>query len=184
MEKLTTTLFLIILYLFIATPNASARILGKEKVARIHVYVHDRRAGGSNATVFTVANASITATSPTGFGSVRVVDDLVTVGPDIKSAEVGRIQGMTTSADLKVNAVAINLNFVFTSGKYNGSTVSIAGRNEVLLPQRELPVIGGTGLFRLARGYAITSSYSFDVATNYAVLEYKIYVVYNSNVNL
>lgn len=180
MEKLTTTIFLIIFYLFISTPNANARKLGHEKVARLHVYVHDFRAGSPNATVFTVANASITATSPTGFGSVRVVDDLVTVGPDINSAAVGRVQGLTTSADMKVSAVAINLNFVFTSGKYNGSTVSIAGRNEVPLAERELPVIGGTGAFRLARGYAITSSYSFDVAINYGVLEYKLYVVYSN----
>ncbi|XP_057771314.1 dirigent protein 21-like [Salvia miltiorrhiza] len=179
MEKLSRTIFFIIFYLFISTPNANARNLGVEKVARLHVYVHDFRAGGPSATVFTVANASITATSPTGFGAVRVVDDLVTAGRDIKSAAVGRVQGLTTSADLKVSAVAVNFNFVFTSGKYNGSTVSIAGRNEFQLAARELPVIGGTGLFRLARGYAITSSYSFDVPTNYAVLEYKIYVVYS-----
>ncbi|XP_047937839.1 dirigent protein 22-like [Salvia hispanica] len=180
MVKITRTLLLIIFSLLISTPNyANARNLGIEKVARLHVFVHDFRAGGPNATVFTVANASITATSPTGFGSVRVVDDLVTVGADINSAAVGRVQGLTVSADLMVNAVAVNLNFVFASGKYNGSTVSVAGRNEVLLPARELPVIGGTGVFRLARGYATTSTYSFDVAKNYAVLEYKIYVVYS-----
>ncbi|KAL1544854.1 dirigent protein 22-like [Salvia divinorum] len=179
MVKLTRPILLIIFSLFISTPNANARNLGIEKVARLHVYVHDFRAGGPNATVFTVANASITATSATGFGGVRVVDDLMTVGADINSADAGRVQGLTVSADLMVNAVAVNLNFVFASGKYNGSTVSIAGRNEVLRPARELPVIGGTGIFRLARGYAITSTYSFDVTKNYAVLEYKIYVVHS-----
>lgn len=179
MEKLTTSLFLIIFFLSISKPNANARKLGHEKLAKLHVYVHDFRVGSPNATVFTVANASITATSPTGFGGVRIVDDLVTAGPDIESATVGRVQGMTMSADLNEVAVIVNLHFVFTAGKYNGSTVSIGGRNAVLEAAREIPVTGGTGAFRLARGYAITSSYSSDAATNYAVLEYTIYVLHS-----
>ncbi|KAI3446230.1 hypothetical protein Pfo_002895 [Paulownia fortunei] len=182
---------LVVSALFIATPSGYARkqgpdaekawfqnvCQGNEKVAKLHFYVQDVL-GGENATVYEVARASITPNSSTSFGQVRVLDDKLTAEPDFNSEEVGRIQGLITSADLETSALAMNLNFVFTSGQYNGSTISILGRNQILNKERELPVVGGTGVFRFARGYAITSTYSYDVETNYGVLEYTIHVTY------
>lgn len=147
----------------------------KKPITKFHFYVHDIRTG-PNATLFKVANASITDTSATGFGRVNVFDDRVTAAPDINSEEVARAQGLTTSADLQVTAFNMNLNFFITSGTFNGSTISILGRNQFADAQRELSVVGGAGAFRNARGYAVTSTYSYDVATNYSVLEYTIYV--------
>lgn len=152
--------------------------LGKEKVAKLEIYVHDLRVGNPTPTVYEVAAASITPNSPTSFGSIHVADDLVTSGPDINSAAVGRIQGLTTSADLAVNAVALNLNIVFTAGRVNGSTISILGRNQVSDAQRELAVAGGTGVFRFARGYAIQTTTYYDAATFYGVFKYTIYTTY------
>ncbi|KAH6820797.1 hypothetical protein C2S53_018915 [Perilla frutescens var. hirtella] len=139
----------------------------------LHFYVHDVRTG-PNATLYTVANASITANSSTGFGRVNVFDDRVTVAPDINSSEVARAQGLTTSSDLQVQAFTMNLNFFLKEGPFNGSTVSVVGRNQFADAQRELTVVGGTGPFRYARGYAITSTYSHDATINYSVLEYTI----------
>ena len=148
---------------------------GNKATTTLHFYVHDPRAG-PNATLFTVANASITATSTTGFGRINVFDDKVTVGPDIGSKEVARSQGSTISMDLKVLASSMNLNFFLTSGVFKGSTVTVVGRNQFSLAERELSVVGGTGAFRNARGYAITSSYFNDPVENYSVIEYSIYV--------
>ncbi|KAL0383969.1 UNVERIFIED_CONTAM: Dirigent protein 21 [Sesamum radiatum] len=150
---------------------------GNEKVAKLHFYVQDVLSG-QNKTVYEVARASITSNSPTTFGQVRVVDDLLTAEPDINSEVVGRVQGLITSADLETSALAMNLNFVFTSGQYSGSTISILGRNQIMNKERELPVVGGTGVFRFARGYAITSTHSYDVETSYGILEYTIYTTY------
>ncbi|KAG8368125.1 hypothetical protein BUALT_Bualt15G0012600 [Buddleja alternifolia] len=177
--------------LFLAIPNVYAKkqgsehetswfqsiCQGKEKVAKVHFYVQDIL-GGDNVTVYEVAHASITSNSPTMFGQVRVLDDLLTAGPDINSQEIGRAQGLITSVDLETSALAMNLNFVFTPGEFNGSTISILGRNQIMDTERELPVAGGTGKFRFGRGYARTSTYSYDVVTNYGVLEYTIYVTY------
>ncbi|KAH1084375.1 hypothetical protein J1N35_024136 [Gossypium stocksii] len=44
-------------------------------------------------------------------------------------------------------------NFAFIEGKYNGSNLSVLGRNPVFSAVREMPVIGGSGVFRFARGY-------------------------------
>ncbi|KAL2477085.1 Dirigent protein 21 [Forsythia ovata] len=150
---------------------------GTEKTTTIQIFVQDEL-GGENQTVWEVARSSITADSPTSFGQVRVVDDLITAEPNKTSEKIGRIQGLITSADLEESALAMNLNFIFTGGKYNGSTLCMLGRNPLGNNYRELAIVGGTGLFRMARGYAITNTYSYDVETNYGVLEYNIYVAY------
>lgn len=176
-----TTLFLTLACLLTAAAGTGettwlkTSCRGNKATTKLHFYVHDPRAG-PNATLFNVANASITATSPTGFGRINVFDDKVTVGPDIGSEEVARSQGTTTSMDLNVSASSMNLNFFLTSGEFKGSTVTVVGRNQFSLPERELSVVGGTGGFRNARGYAITRGYFNDPVENYSVLEYTIYV--------
>ncbi|KAL2477083.1 Dirigent protein 23 [Forsythia ovata] len=150
---------------------------GIEKTTTLQIFIQDEL-GGKNKTVWEVARSNITADSPTLFGQVRVVDDLITAGPNKTSEKIGRAQGLITSADLKENALAMNLNFAFTGGQYNGSTLCVLGRNPIDHEYRELAIVGGTGLFRMARGYAITNTYSYDVETEYGVLEYNIYVAY------
>ncbi|KAL8543221.1 hypothetical protein ACS0TY_003941 [Phlomoides rotata] len=153
---------------------------GNEKLTMIHFYVQDVL-DGPNPTVYEVARASITSNSPTGFGQVRVLDDVVTAGPESNSTTLGRAQGLITFSDLQVSALTMDLNIVFTSGKYNGSTICILGRNQINDEKRELAVVGGTGVFRFARGYAFSSTYSYDIEINYGVLEYTIYTTYVKN---
>ncbi|KAL0379885.1 UNVERIFIED_CONTAM: Dirigent protein 21 [Sesamum calycinum] len=151
----------------------------REKVAKLHFYIQDAL-GGSNATVWEVARSQITSTSATSFGQVRVLDDLITAEPDRSSQKLGRAQGLITDSGLEESALTMSLNFYFTSGKYNGSSLCIVGRNPISSKNRELPVVGGTGVFRMARGYSISNTYSYDAATNYGVLEYTVYVAYNN----
>ncbi|XP_057796380.1 dirigent protein 11-like [Salvia miltiorrhiza] len=105
---------------------------GKENVAKLQLYVQDLRVGNPHATVFEVAKSSITDASAYGFGSIHVLDDLITEEPDINSRPLGRVQGLTTNADLSTYGVHLNLNFYFTVGKLAGSTLSILGRNQIL----------------------------------------------------
>ncbi|KAL9149022.1 hypothetical protein ABFS82_12G082700 [Erythranthe guttata] len=149
----------------------------KQKFAKLRFYIQDKL-GGPNATIWEVARAEITATSPTMFGQVRVLDDLITAEPDRNSAKVGRAQGHIASSDLTNSALTMNLNFVFTAGKYNGSTLCILGQNPIGSSDRELPVVGGTGVFRMARGFSISNTYSYDAVEDYGVLEYTVYVSY------
>ncbi|XP_073308319.1 dirigent protein 21-like [Primulina huaijiensis] len=191
MSNLTVVVILMLSSLMISIPNSSAKEHGKdedlewfqklcqqkEEVTKLHFFVQNKLAG-ENRTVYQVANSSITSSSPTSFGLVVVVDDLLTVGHEEDSGELGRFQGLITSSDLKTVALTININIVFTSGKYNGSTLSIFGRNQLQdATVRELPVVGGTGVFRMARGFAIASTFSsFNATTGSDVLEYTIYV--------
>ncbi|KAL0422886.1 UNVERIFIED_CONTAM: Dirigent protein 18 [Sesamum latifolium] len=121
---------------------------GNEKAAKLHFYFQDL-IGGENKTVYEVVRGSITSNSLFSFGSILVIDNLITAEADMKSEPIGRFQGVATSADLKTTAVALNANFYFTSGGVNGSTISISGRNPIMKGARELAIVGGTGMFRL-----------------------------------
>ncbi|XP_051145920.1 dirigent protein 1-like [Andrographis paniculata] len=124
----------------------------REKSTGIRYYVHSTE-GGSGLNIYEVAWPSITANSPTQFGLLRVSDATITANPDKGSPGLGRVQGMLVSADMREVALALTLNVVFTAGLYNGSTLSAAGRNSLGIPMgRELPIVGGTGRFRLAWG--------------------------------
>lgn len=102
------------------------------------------------------------------------MDDPLTVSPESDSEIVGRAQGIYASASQSELGLLMVLNFGFIGGKYNGSSLSVLGRNTVESAVREMPVVGGSGLFRFASGYAQASTHSFTELE--AVVEYNVYV--------
>ncbi|KAL6963740.1 hypothetical protein U1Q18_034745 [Sarracenia purpurea var. burkii] len=151
--------------------------LKKEKVARLHFYFHDTLSG-KNPTAVLVTRPNTTSTESLSFGSIYMFDDPLTVGPELNSTLVGRAQGIYASAALESVSLLEAINYVFTAGAYNGSTLSILGRNAILNKYRELPIVGGTGVFRLARGFATVSTYSFNTTSGNAVVEYNVVVIH------
>ncbi|KAF7138412.1 hypothetical protein RHSIM_Rhsim07G0062600 [Rhododendron simsii] len=100
-------------------------------------------------------------------------------GPELTSKLVGRAQGMYTLASQKSNPeLLMVVTYKFVVGPYNGSSISVLGRNPVMNDVREFPVVGGSGLFRLARGYALAHTVMFDIATGDATVEYNVYVMH------
>ncbi|KAF8781281.1 hypothetical protein HU200_000606 [Digitaria exilis] len=77
--------------------------------------------GGTSPTAIRIAQAPSSNSSSTFFGAV-----------------VGRAQGTYTFADQKTFGLLMVMNFVFTAGDHNGSSLSILGRNEVLDDIREM----------------------------------------------
>ncbi|KAK6143390.1 hypothetical protein DH2020_023738 [Rehmannia glutinosa] len=149
-------------------PNAAHELAyRKERLTKLRFYVQDL-VGGENPTVWKVAQSNLTDVLPSAFGLLSVLDNLVTSGPEIDSKEVGRIQGVIGLSDFHEKALVMLLNLVFTEGEYKGSTLSILGRNPLDDEIREVPIVGGTGVFRMARGYAITTTYAVDEAHTHA----------------
>ncbi|PIA40640.1 hypothetical protein AQUCO_02400007v1 [Aquilegia coerulea] len=152
--------------------------LGKEKLTKMHFYFHDI-VSGKKPTAMKIAQASTTTKSPTLFGIVMMVDDLLTEGPEPTSKMVGRAQGLYASADQKQLGLLFAMSFEFTNGIYNGSTLSILGRNPVLLQLvREMPIVGGTGVFKLARGVVFAKTCWFNMTSGNAVVEYHANVIH------
>ncbi|MFS7908213.1 putative dirigent protein [Helianthus anomalus] len=149
----------------------------KEKLTHLHFYFHDI-VSGDHPTAVRVAEASMTNTSSTFFGALVVIDDPLTMGPEPTSKIVGRAQGIYASAGLTEARLLMTLNYVFSEGKYNGSTLSILGSNSVFSKVREMSIVGGSGLFRFARGYALAKTHFFNLSNGDAVVEYDVYVLH------
>lgn len=151
--------------------------LNPEKFTHLHFYFHDTTEG-KNPTVLTVAGApNATRNTTTFFGDVVAMDDPLTVGPEISSKLIGRAQGIYTyTSQSEISMLVIN-NYIFLDGIYNGSTISVLGRNAIYTGVREMPIIGGTGVFRFARGYVQAKTYKFEPKISLdAIVEYDAYI--------
>lgn len=163
-------------YSFVKAMNPkSHKLMRKEKLSHFRFYWHDILSGKSPTSVTVVRPLNITATA---FGMINMIDNPLTIGPKLSSKTVGKAQGFYASASQEEIGFLMTMNFAFTEGKYNGSTISILGRNPALNAVREMPVVGGSGLFRFARGYAQASTHSFDFRTGDACVEYNVYVMH------
>lgn len=149
----------------------------KPKVTELHFYLHDI-VSGPNPTNVPIAMSNFTSRSPTFFGLIAAMDDPLTSGPNPNSSVVGRAQGLFGSTSLHEIGFHMTFNVVFTAGKHNGSTLTLAGHNPFMNEFRELPVVGGSGVFRLARGTALINTVTYIVTSGDAVVEYDIMVLH------
>ncbi|KAK9156614.1 hypothetical protein Scep_003188 [Stephania cephalantha] len=163
-------------------PYYHQKYFSKEKLTHLHFYFHDSMSP-TNFTVVQVAAAprrngsTAMVNSITEFGSVMISDDPLTETPDPSSKVVGRAQGLSSSVSQSDTTILMAFNLVFTTGKFNGSTISILGRNSIYASKvREMPVVGGSGVFRFARGYVLMKTYALDVKNLRATVEYDVYV--------
>lgn len=149
--------------------------LGKSCQTILKFYLHDIMSPGPYTSAKAIAKADDTATSPTGFGLLVMSDDRLTVGPMIDSTLVGQGQGMWGFDGRDKPSLVMDMSFTFKDGMYAGSSVTLVGNNPAYIEKnREVAVAGGTGLFRMARGYALLSTYSFDAVAGDAVIGYNI----------
>ncbi|OVA19653.1 Plant disease resistance response protein [Macleaya cordata] len=125
---------------------------------------------------------------PTNFGALMMADDPSTKGPKPTSKLVGRDQGLYGSAGQEDFALIMVINFAFSHGLYNGSTLraspmqcgcdalSILGSNHAFNRVREMPIVGGTGVFRSARGTVTAKTYWYNSTSRDAIVKYKVTV--------
>jgi len=140
------------------------------------LYFHDI-VGGTSPTAIRIAQAASSNSSSTFFGAVVAIDDPLTTGPTrAAGTEVGRAQGTYTFADQSTFGLLMVMNFVFTAGEHKGSSLSILGRNQVLADVREMSVVGGSGKFRMARGYVQAHTIDSGATSGETVVEYTVNV--------
>nr|CAD1824588.1 unnamed protein product [Ananas comosus var. bracteatus] len=84
---------------------------------------------------------------------------------------------LLSPASTSEGSLLVSANFVLAAdGPYNGSVVSVQGRDPIAAPVRELSVVGGTGKFRMARGYVLWKTYGVNITNGEAILELDVYV--------
>lgn len=147
----------------------------KEKVTKLHFYFHDTTTGPGQ-TAHQIAESNISSTTITQFGRTFMFDNPLTVAPDIRSTRIGKGQGFFGAASFEEPRFLMNLNFVFTNRRYNGSTLQFLGTNPILHRVREMSIVGGTGVFRLARGIATAQTYFLNDTSS--IVEYNLVVVH------
>ncbi|KAF9603817.1 hypothetical protein IFM89_037951 [Coptis chinensis] len=111
----------------------------EEKVTNLHFYFHDT-VSGDHASAIVIAGPKDTAS----FGTTRIVDDPLTEGPESTSKLIGKAQGVYSMAAQQDVSLLMVITCAFMEDKYNGSTLSVLGRNPVLQTVREMPIVGGT----------------------------------------
>ncbi|CAM0908219.1 unnamed protein product [Alopecurus aequalis] len=125
----------------------------------IALYMH-ATTSGANATMYAVV-PPLAAAGSTSFGKIQLLDHELRDGADpVNSSLLGRLQGIVAYAGLVTPPGAQTvMTFVFTAGKYNGSTLVMVGTIlDLTAVSFERPLVGGTGAFRMSRGYCITSN--------------------------
>ncbi|XVF00916.1 hypothetical protein REPUB_Repub04eG0043200 [Reevesia pubescens] len=137
--------------------NSEPYVPALKRVTHLHFFLHDILSGQNPSAVMVARPNMTTAFNETHspFGSVYVTDDQLTASPNLTSDQViGNAQGFWVSTGSRdVLSFVLYLDFGFTQGEFNGSSFSVLSRNQVMLPVRELAVVGGTGKFRLAKGF-------------------------------
>ncbi|GMI83522.1 hypothetical protein HRI_002021500 [Hibiscus trionum] len=131
---------------------------GEPKSTDLHFFLHEAPSG-NNATVAMIARSNITVdvnNSSMPFGTVYAIDDQLRVGLEPDSELIGNAQGLTViiAGRNTPPSVLLYFDFGFTTGKFNGSSISVISRNPTTDMDRELSVVGGRGKFRMAKGFA------------------------------
>ncbi|KAL1204922.1 Dirigent protein 8 [Cardamine amara subsp. amara] len=146
----------------------------KEKLTHLRVYWHNSVNGPNPSAVMIQHPVSNSST----FGAISMMDDALTLDVPRNSTVVGHAQGIYAGADQREIGYLMVMNFAFNTGKYNGSTITIVGRNIVWSKVREMPVVGGSGIFRFARGYVEARTKSFHLKSMVSIVEYNCYILH------
>ncbi len=122
-------------------------------------YVHEIRSG-AEATLILAAGTGNGDVQNMGFGSVLVFDNEVREGGSRDSKLVGRERGYGPVSDLQgKEGVQLLSKITFNSdSEHSSATLTFCGNLGGVESPYELIVLGGTGHFRGARGYALVQN--------------------------
>eukprot|EP01018_Ginkgo_biloba_P038577 Gb_39275 [translate_table: standard] len=148
---------LLFMVLVIVFPGSKGENLSEKTIT---FYMHDI-VSGKNQTAMPIL-VPRGSSSNNGFGSITVIDDMLTELPDPSSKIVGRGQGMYVAAAQDTSSFLLVFTAVLHSPDYNNSTINFHGADRYLEAQRDISVVGGTGVFKYAQGYATIQTVTVD----------------------
>ncbi|RYR63366.1 hypothetical protein Ahy_A04g021167 [Arachis hypogaea] len=88
-----------------------------------------------------------------GFGTITVIDDVLTAQPELGSQIVGKAQGVYVASSADGSRQMMTFTALFEGGEY-GDSLNFYGLYKIGSAMSQLSVIGGTGKFKNASGFA------------------------------
>ncbi|KAH6810456.1 Disease resistance-responsive family protein [Perilla frutescens var. frutescens] len=95
------------------------------------------------------------------FGTMTVFDDELTEGHELGSGLVGKAQGFYISSSEDGNSQTMAFTAMFTSGSYADS-LSFFGVHRTAVAESHLAIMGGTGKYVNAKGFALVKTFPGD----------------------
>ncbi|CAK9157990.1 unnamed protein product [Ilex paraguariensis] len=172
MIKSTELSFLLLLLaVFLFSQSEGAEL----KETNMTIYFQDRFAG-PNTTTVPITGIPGHLWTFGSFGTVFGIDSPITQGLEGSSEQIARGQGVHVTSALDGSATYVSISIVFMNEEFSSSTLEIQGANYLYVNVRELAVVGGTGQFRYARGFATFETAFLDMKAAYAVIRCNITV--------
>ncbi|XP_015959047.1 dirigent protein 16-like [Arachis duranensis] len=88
-----------------------------------------------------------------GFGTITVIDDVLTAQPELGSQIVGKAKGVYVASLADGSRQMMTFTALFEGGEY-GDSLNFYGLYKIGSAMSQLSVIGGTGKFKNASGFA------------------------------
>ncbi|XP_030534055.1 dirigent protein 18 [Rhodamnia argentea] len=88
-----------------------------------------------------------------GFGTITVIDDILTLSPELGSQPIGKAQGVYVASSADGTTQMMAFTAMIEGGEY-GDSLNFYGVYKIGSTLSKLSVTGGTGKFRNACGYA------------------------------
>ncbi|XP_057434221.1 dirigent protein 16-like [Lotus japonicus] len=88
-----------------------------------------------------------------GFGTITCIDDILTSQPELGSQIVGRAQGVYVASSADGSRQMMVFTALFEGGEY-GDSLNFYGLFKIGSTMSQLSVVGGTGKFKNAKGFA------------------------------
>uniref|UniRef100_A0A0D9X1Z7 Dirigent protein n=1 Tax=Leersia perrieri TaxID=77586 RepID=A0A0D9X1Z7_9ORYZ len=157
-----------------------------------HDILYDSNNSTTNSTSAVVASpASLLSAmkNPSAFGTAMVFNDPMTEGnslpPSLDETTGVRAQGMYMYDAKKVPSdMWFAFSVVFNSTVHGHGTLSIMGADIAYQKTKDLPIVGGTGDFFMARGIATLQDDAAEGITYFRLLmDIKLYECYSATIN-
>lgn len=88
-----------------------------------------------------------------GFGTITVIDDILTTAPELGSQTIGKAQGVYVASSADGSTQMMAFTAMIEGGEY-GDSINFYGVFKIGSPMSHLSVTGGTGKFKSASGFA------------------------------
>ena len=162
---------------FIVGAGAQTSTNIPKRPLRLQFYQHETFGNGTNATVRVVTSLTL--------GLITLARDPLTEGPDRNSTAIGMLYGMgcfqthngSPSGLPATLIIYVEANLQIMTKEYNG-TFSIQGAVDLLQPERNVPITGGTGDFLSAKGYVIQTFATGNAFSNLVTVKYDVFFQY------